>query len=116
MRLVRRREAWSVKDLIASRPTHHAPPFAQAPRSEELGVQVHAAAGNDRLDEHGVPGREGDIDREKPRGGTLSVRGDVVPGRVLAPPAEWEHSRVDRDRVAAFVPEHDGDADRHRCG
>ena len=58
-------------------------------------MQVHATAGNDRLDEHGVPGRRRDIDREKPRrSDPISVRPNVVPGRVFAPPAECEHSRV----------------------
>ena len=47
-------------------------------------MQVHADAWNDRLDEHGVTGREGDIDREEPgRSDTVPVRGNLFPAALL---------------------------------
>jgi hypothetical protein len=99
--------------------SHYSPLSTRhSPLLEELVMQVHAAAGNDRLDEHGLPGRQRDIDRKKPRrSDTISICRNVVSGRVLAPFAEREHSGVDRNGIAAFVPEHDGNADRclHGC-
>ena len=62
MAISSRRHRSKTANLSATQPSH-APPFAQAPRSEELGVQVHAAVGN-LDDEYVVAGGQADIDRQ----------------------------------------------------